>query len=181
MSAQNTDDATDEVTPRLSSLLRDERGAAYTEAVIMLPVFMTVMALFFMVYRVYTKKFETMSNVRSVAWTAANSDSCEDGGTEECPSGGSGCTTSDEEDDVQGGIDDLLGEATEIPVLGTLLDGVFGVAITKTVTDSVENPDYLGGGTKSVATSYTLMCNPEPTTVWELILDSFNDIIGDIF
>lgn len=177
----------EQATPGLSRLVRDERGAAYTEAVIMLPVFFVIFALFYQVYRTRTAKFETMQSVRTAAWMKSNA-GCEDDEGTTCPSGTEGCTV--EDGDAEGGIDGVLSDlrsdsdpllAPFTSLLGGLLENVFGTAVTKSASLSVTDPKYIGGTEWTMSTKYTLMCNPLPTTLWELLEKLFKDLISSIF
>jgi len=61
---------------RSRTLLRDEDGAVYAEAVVMLPVFLTMLGLLYLVKDTYEAHMETMAIVRSEAWIYSNS-ACE--------------------------------------------------------------------------------------------------------
>ncbi|MDH5491500.1 MAG: hypothetical protein OEY14_06060 [Myxococcales bacterium] len=161
-----------------SSLFRDERGAAYTEAVIMLPVFFMVFALFYHVHRVHTAKLETLQNARSSAWLMSYDD-CE--GSSTCPSGRGECASADSDSGVDSAISDLKSKLGPFEgAIGGFLDGIFGTATKATATSSYSDPNYLGGSDHNLSTSYAIMCNPKRVTILDMLKTAFCDAISPL-
>ncbi len=171
------------------TLHADEKGAAYTEAVVMLPVYILVFALFYMVHDSAIAKTISMSESRQAGWAAAFSD-CGGGDESGCPS----CSATAEgfpTDDgtamgsLRGAVSDIGGEGIVggalSGVLGSLLDGLFGGQVTRYGNASYDRPAYLGGGTVDVSSGYTMVCNPERQTIGSILGDVWDGIIGDIF
>lgn len=155
------------------SLLRDEGGAAYAEAVVMMPVFIAMLALFGLVHHEAHQKMSTMAESRSQAWQTSNA-GC-NGEAVGCDS----CTTvgSDEDGTVFGSIQDAFGDIGSIPIVGSILqgmlDGLLGTQTTLRASASVNRPNYLGGGARDASSSYTVMCNPVRQSIWGMVRDAF--------
>jgi hypothetical protein len=157
----------------LVRLVRDQRGAAYAEAVVMLPVYLAMFALFGLVHNEAHQKMETLAQSRSNAWQRSNG-GCE-GEDESCPS----CMAVEGSDDgtVYGDIDGAINGVGEIPIVGSILegmlDGLFGSQTTVRASATIERPRLLGGGSRTATSSYTVLCNPVRTSVWEMLRNAF--------
>lgn len=157
----------------LARLVRDQRGAAYAEAVIMLPVYLAMFALFGLVHNEAHQKMETLAQSRSAAWQRSNA-GCE-GEDESCPS----CMGVEGADDgtVYGDIDGAINGVGEVPIVGSILegmlDGLFGSQTTLRASATIERPRLLGGGSRNATSSYTVLCNPVRTSVWEMLRNAF--------
>lgn len=164
----------------LRALLRDEEGAAYAEAVIMLPAYIAIFALMYLVHDATDTKLKTMAQARSSAWLLSYN-SCEgSAGSEGCPS----CTEG-ESGGLFGGVEDAVGGIGDIPIFGPIfsgvVDGLLGTETTIAATESFNRPSYLGGGSTDVTTRYTIMCNPERQTLWDLVSSAFSSVWDSIF
>lgn len=157
------------------SLLRDTRGAAYAEAVIVLPVLITILWGNYLVMGAGSSKLEAMNEVRRVAWEAANTPSrCEES------------SDHDGADRFDGGgvVTELMGwmgEAEDIPIIGDLLADFFGVPhIPSPATSSYDIPGAFGGGTGSASAEYMVMCNTERKTISMMLSRAFCDLVEKI-
>ncbi len=159
----------------LLSLLRDCRGAAYAEAVIVLPVLITILWGNYLIMGAGSSKLEAMNEVRRVAWEAANTPSeCEE--------------TSDHDGadrfDGGGAVTTLLGwmsAAEGIPIVGDLLSDFFGMPhIPSPSTSSYEIPGAFGGGTGTASAEYMVMCNTERKTISMMLTRAFCDLVEKI-
>ena len=165
---------------RCQSLLHDEAGAVYAEAVIMLPVFLTILGLLYLVKDTYEAHMETMAIVRSEAWIYSNS-ACEQSPQRSSVQKRS---VTDIFADAVGAVsgaqssidtafhseDDGEDDPSEIPVVDDLLNSIFGdgfYAISPTV--EVRGQALLGPMSQNVANRYALACNPAYKTFWDVI------------
>jgi len=157
------------------SLLRDTRGAAYAEAVIVLPVLITILWGNYLIMGAGSSKLEAMNEVRRVAWEAANTPSeCEESSD---PDGA-------DRFDGGGAVTTLLGwmdAATSIPVVGDFLSDFFGVPhVPSPATASYDIPGAFGGGTGTSTAEYMVMCNTERKTISMMLKRAFCDLVETI-
>lgn len=140
------------------SLLRDTRGAAMTETVIMLPVFILIWACVIYVYQAYEKKVDVMQKTREDAWHHATNACRGSAG-----SGGGGTTihTSDYDiDSAVGSVFRILGSAY---YQGPLRE------LEASRGDTIEEPELVGSDTVHLDYRIELMCNEEPQALGEVI------------
>lgn len=159
----------------LLSLLRDCRGAAYAEAVIVLPVLITILWGNYLIMGAGSSKLEAMNEVRRVAWEAANTPSeCEE--------------TSDPDgaDRFDGGgvvttLTGWMSAAESIPIVGDLLSDFFGLPhVPSPATADYEIPATFGGGTGTSSAEYMVMCNTERKTISMMLSRAFCDLVEKI-
>lgn len=168
--------------PGARSLFQDERGAAYAEAVIMLPVYILVFALFYMVHDAAIAKTVSMSEARQAGWTAAFDD-CGEGDSSD-----GACTSCSDVTDDGTIFGELTGELSGGEGLGgallgaiePLITGIFGGQVTRTGTADYTRPVYLGGATVTVSSNYTMVCNPERMTLASILSGVWDSITGGI-
>ncbi len=156
----------------LLALLRDTRGAAYAEAVIVLPVLITILWGNYLIMGAGSSKLEAMNDVRRVAWEASNTPSeCEES------------SDPDGADRFDGGgvVTTLLGWmdlAQGIPIVGDFLADFFGVPhVPSPASVSYEIPGAFGGGTGTSTAEYMVMCNTERKTISTMLRRAFCDLV----
>lgn len=151
----------------LVALLGDERGAAYAEAVIMLPVFMAIFAGYYALFNAHSARLETMNNVRSATWQR----SVEGCGLFDADEGCTGACASE--------IGSISGEiASDIPIVGGMLSSLVGPIVSegRTAVD-YDGAAAFGGG--SATSSYQLVCNTRRQTVWDIVKAAACEILPD--
>ena len=159
----------------LRSLLKDTRGAAYAEAVIVLPVLIGILWGNYLIFNAGSSKLEAMNDVRRVAWQAANTpDVCEETSD---PSGADTFNTGGVVTSVLGWMD----SAATIPVVGDFLSNFFGVPHRPSPsTVSYDIPGAYGGGTGAASAAYMVMCNTERLTISMMLKRAFCDLVEKI-
>lgn len=166
---------------RSRSLLRDTRGAAYTEVVLMMPVFISLFAGVGFFHQYYTARMDAGTEARRCAWAYAN------GGCEQVPAGcagvvgGSGGAERRLSDSaVQGQVDEARGNVSqmerEMPLPGAatrIYEAILGSSTTASASEPVTMPDWVGGGTRQARCGYTVVCNEREQTLGGLIREAF--------
>lgn len=158
----------------LVALLGDERGAAYAEAVIMLPVFMAIFAGYLVLFNAHSARLETMNNVRSATWQRSVE----------------GCGLFDADEGCTGACADRIGSisggiASDIPIVGGMLSSLVGPIVSEGATPVsydgvVESANFEGSfGGGSATSSYQLVCNTRRQTVWDIVKAAACQILPD--
>ncbi len=135
------------------ALLRDKQGAAYTEAAIMLPLFILVWGCVMFVHSGFMHAIDQGSHARQATW-AEVMENCEGGGGEDATDPFLGPVG-----DILLRIDRLIGM---IPFLGDYWPGMVVEERKFTNTTSVTQPGVLGGGTATAGHHLILSCNERP-------------------
>jgi hypothetical protein len=136
------------------SLFRDTRGAAMTETVIMIPVFILIWACIIYIYQAYEKKIDLMQHVRADAWHYATN-ACEG------DRGSTTIRTSDYDiDGIVGTVFRILGSAY---YRGPLRE------LEAEDADSIDEPEMVGDDTVHLDYEVHLMCNEEPQELGDII------------
>jgi len=158
----------------LLALLRDTRGAAYAEAVIVLPVLITILWGNYLIMGAGSSKLEAMNEVRRVAWEAANTPSeCEESSDHRGADRFGGGVVTD--------LTSWMGRAESIPIVGDLLSDFFGVPhIPSPATSNYEIPGAFGGGSGTASAEYMVMCNTERKTISMMLSRAFCDLVERI-
>lgn len=160
------DERTTRTTGRgLAGLLRDTRGAAMTETVIMLPFFILVFGCIVYAYNVHEAWLDTANRTRQHAWRHA-SDSCEGS----VPDGTRSSTSTVETGTAMGAISTTL-------TLGLMPDPEME-EVSMSRSDEVGKPKVLGEGSYGVGHGLTVMCNEETTDVDDTIHDAYWGMFG---
>ncbi len=161
---------------------RARRGAAYTEALVMLPVFFTVFAGIHFFHDGYTAKLIAMNEGRSASWEIVNDygrcgRTSEDGGgpleapdeprSEDVPSGVEDPTTVASDATSAGGTSTEGRAAND--VIKSALGSIFGESHVTHGKSAYEMPGYLGGFARTATAKYWTICNPEPKDLGELL------------
>jgi hypothetical protein len=137
--------------PKISRKARKrQRGAAFTETVVMLPFFIAVWACIIYVHNAYAEKNKLMARSRNCMMTYA---------FDACRTVPAGCTFSSGTGggDTPGEVGGFLGT---LGSFGTgLLDVVTGASASTRSTSSVSKPGVLGGGGTSVLAGHNMQCN----------------------
>ena len=160
---------------RRRSLLRDQRGAAYAEALIVLPVLILIMGGNYLLLNAGVAKTTAMNSVRRDAWHTANGSGCDE--SNECPGdcdtfdGGGGPVSR-----VMGWIQGLA----NIPLIGDIVENFFGVPTTVGANESFEVPGAFTGVQNTASAGYRIMCNTERKTIRMLMTEAFCGLIRDI-
>ncbi len=142
----------------LRALLRDERGSATTETVIMIPVFILIFGGLLYLGHGYQQAIDTAQLDRQAAWDHAM-DGCAGG----VPAG----TTLSDATDPPGGsalasIDSLLSSITDaFPPLHGVWPGLFPRENRTERKSQFDRPTVLGGARVEVHHSIVLMCNEQ--------------------
>jgi hypothetical protein len=137
---------------RKRSLLRDQRGTASIEAAVMLPVMAICWAGLMLRFDQIERFLHGATVARRDAWIFSNS-GCEGdnpGRAEIAPE----CAG----DDQSSGLSWAAG-LQKIPVVGYLVDSIFGYRFTATGVEPYTEPPLFGGKSKSSRYSYHLTCN----------------------
>ena len=172
--------------PERRSLLEDTRGAAYTEVVLMMPVFISLFVGIGFFHQYYSARMDAATEARRCAWAYAN------GGCEDVPpgcagivggSGGAERRLSDSA--VQGQVDDARQNVAdmerEMPLPGAatrIYEAILGSSTTARGSEPVTMPDWVGGGTRDARCGYTVVCNEEERTLGGLIHEAFCGSVG---
>lgn len=134
----------------LRALLRDTGGAAYTEAAIMLPLFVLVWGCIVFVHSGFREAIDHASLAREAAW-AEVTDACQEGAGEDAtaPLGFRGLAFLGEFDRV----------VAEVPFVGDYWPGV--VVFEREFRDvvTIAQPGVLGGGEARAGHHLILSCN----------------------
>lgn len=156
-------------TPKMRR--RAQRGAAYTETVVMLPFFIAVWTCMIYVHKAYSSKVHTMAYNRNCVMTYA---------FEACRQQAPGCTnsatpTSDagERPGDLNSLQSMLGG-----VGNTLLGGLVGQVTELRTTRTVSKPTLLGGGSTQVLAGNSMTCNTERTTPANVFRQAFCSFVG---
>jgi len=164
----------------IRELWRDKRGAAMVEGVIVLPVFVIVLAAIIYFHRAYATKINMNSKARSCAWSYAVNGCQASSRQEGCPISEIGGERSGIFDGFGDSIEDTeqKNRAAELAAkvkketgaLDNVLDGAntiglailgLGEGIEARPSASFARPSILGGGTRTIFGSYSVMCNEQ--------------------
>ncbi len=162
----------------LSRLLRETEGTATVEAVIMIPFFVLVWGFLIYAVQVYADGIRAGVRARDCAWTYAQTG---------CDSVPAQCQSEPADGEVidagaESGVSELLTNMREIPVVGGLLETIFGRLVVGVHNEEVTRPNILGGGGVQVQRSFAVMCNERPRTIGEIAQDiacGFIDLFCD--
>jgi len=157
----------------------------------MLPVFLTLFGLLYLVKDTYAAHMETMATVRSESWIYSNS-SCEEAPQQSTVSKrnvtdlfvqAAGAITGAQSDidtafhSEDDGGDDLQ----DIPVVDDLLNSIFGEGFVATSPiREVRGTGPVASMSQDVGNRYALACNPAYKTVWDVIWDAICIFVGSI-
>ncbi len=162
------------------------------EGIIVLPLFVIVLAAVIYFHRAYATKISLGIQARSCAWSYAVNGCQKEFETVGCPvsrigetENGSGfganflpgMTTGTEAavtnvDSGASAIDKELGTANEITL--TVLQLSEGITVTPSGT--VKQPSILGGGTHTISSNYSVMCNERTRTIADLVAIAYCSI-----
>lgn len=176
---------------KLQELLRDKRGAAMAEGVIVLPFFIIVLAAIIYFHRAYATKISMNTKARSCAWSYAVN-GCQKPLPDGCPVSTVG-GESKEVTDVFGmdfknnfGTEESEKVIRDIEkqksALDSTLHGVNLVGLTilglsegikTSPSQAVQKPSILGGGTHTISGDYSVMCNERNRTVKDLAIAAY--------
>ena len=167
--------------PRTGARRRDgQRGAASTEALILLPFFFIVWGALFFSHRLHEKRVVVNEVARTCAWARMS------GGCTEPLSPRCNFTAGPQlsNDDLQGSRAALINYDTRTDEFVIDFSGMFGPyfrPVFGAETDgTVAKPRTIGGGEMGVRTEFSEMCNelPGEETVPTVSSDSFCAITG---
>lgn len=133
----------------------------------MLPFWILVFASMFFVYRAGMARQATLEGARQNAWYVASSGS-------ECTRGAGGrggCTIRRGSVEGDGFLADFAGISIIGPIIGRVVEQIYGFSITAQCSQSYARPEHFGGGTSSSRSNYYLYCNGETITVDSLLDD----------
>jgi hypothetical protein len=162
---------------RLRQLLRDTRGHATAEAVIMLPVFIIVWGAIIFVSQGFEAALDIGARNRQAAWTHVMND-CE-GGVDP------GVSVSDATDPPFGPLGELFALVdavfSTIPIYRDYWPGLVPEERRFRVQTSVAQPRVLGTGSANVNHDIVLMCNERyiDTNLREMSSEAWRVLIGD--
>ena len=146
---------------------RRTRGAAYAEACVMIPVFITIIWSYHLLYNANVARGTSMMNARSEAWEAA----MEGCGIAE---GGGGCTGDGcgaEGTDAPSALPDWV-LAVMGPIFGPEVSGASSVDYEVTGTPW----GLMSGGAAS--SRVTMVCNTKRQTLWQILQDAICRVPG---
>lgn len=161
------------------ALLSDERGAATTETVIMIPMYAIVWGCIVYVTNHFQNTIELRMRMRRDTWAyaytactdrpATNTDLRDAPGLVTDPSG-----TTDGGESASG--------AGAIAGIASIMNYIPGLNFTTVEAErgdfSTERPAVIGGGELPVRANMTLLCNERPKGVFEAIVDLVKGIFG---
>lgn len=147
----------------LRALLGDTRGAVFAESVIMIPFFLIILGSVTYVHDSYRARIVVFQQTKGCAWDYANR-GC---------TGTAACQVTD-----QGafGGGEVMATIQRVPVIGTLLDQLFGRRVKYNKSINVARPSFLGGGTQAVRGEQVLACNTQPRNILQLMRDMLSSI-----
>jgi hypothetical protein len=167
------------VAPTAASERR--RGTASVEAVMLLPLLTILFAGVFYMSSLYNTRQQALVTVRGCAW-AYSKRAC--GGTtgldERCVVGNVRTLDTGGAETLGGRIDSILSAAENIPVLGTLVEELFGRTFAMSVSTQVPSGPFRPGEPTGVRGGYYTLCNTEERTPGQVAIDIFCDFIGDL-
>lgn len=158
-----------------------ERGAATTEALIILPFFFIVWGALFFSHRLSEKKVVVNEIARTCAWQRMTG-GCTEPMSARCNFNSS--TTQLSNDDLEGSRASLINYDTRIDAFLLDFSEMFGPYFRPTFgadrDATVPKPRQIGGGEFNVQTEFSEMCNelPGEETVPTVSEQSFCDITG---
>lgn len=143
----------------------------------MLPVFILILFGVLYVARVSDSRQAALVAARGCAWRYANAGcrQVEGCGQVVVASADSGIDNDIRQRVEKGGV---LDEMTNIPLLGPVIEGIFGSAVAANAGRAVERPPVLGGGAVEVHGRYYLMCNERERDLGGILKDAFDDVVG---
>jgi len=150
---------------------RRQRGAAFTETVVMLPFFIGIWTCIIYVHRAYSMKVHTMATNRNCVMSYAFS---------ACQQQAPGCgNTSQAHTDAGERPGDLNGLQS---LLGGIGNSIFGALAGQTTelrtTRNVSKPGLLGGGSTQVLAGNSMMCNTQVQTPGSIVRNAFCSFTG---
>lgn len=148
------------------------QGAAYLEAVIILPTFILIFAGVLFVQHLWEVRQTALITARRCAWQYSSS------GCRESPPGCEGVVSSRGSSDgdeqtsrlIKG---KMLAGLKELPVIGTAIEGLFGGALNSSASNTVTRPTVLGGGAARVKGDFYLLCNEREREMKEVLKTMF--------
>jgi hypothetical protein len=168
----------------LCRLLADERGAATTETVIMIPMYVIVWGCIVYVTQHFQNTIELRARVRRDAWAYAYG-ACQDPpgtntsiatsrGLEPDPTG----ETGDPEGSARGAAGSLGGAFGAIDTIISYIPGLNFQTVVGSRSDfRTRRPAVIGGGELTVSASLTLLCNERPQSalsfIWSAVRGAF--------
>jgi hypothetical protein len=158
----------------LRRLLKSERGAVYTEAVITLPFFIMIWAFLIYTHSTVEQKISNNATAKGCTWAYALNYCQRDGLPAAC-----GGTTFGEEPPAEWSDSDVADFLRSVPLVG---DIVLGKGAYGERGADVRRPGYLGGGGRTrVISRHSVSCNEKPKTVGELFTSVFDSVRSSIF
>ncbi|MDQ3031891.1 MAG: hypothetical protein M3Y87_05690 [Myxococcota bacterium] len=167
------------------SLLHDTRGAAYTEVIIMMPVFISLFVGIGFFHEYYLARMNAATEARRCAWAYSNGgcDQVPDGcagvirGTGGAESRGSSPAVEDHTGDVRDGVAEL---DREMPMSASrrIMEAILGSSTTARGSEPVQLPDWVGGGSREATCGYTVVCNEREHTLQSLVREAFCNKAG---
>jgi len=161
------------------ALVRDTRGSAMTEGVIILPFLIIVFGCIYWVHARYMKRIQVGIEARACAWAYVNN-ACEGDPPAGCKIDPGATMTNDDFTAELGesGTSAIEELRNAVGILGPVLDAVFGRDITTTVQAEVPRPQVIGGGSRKVIAQYALVCNEKRRDLLDVVWDIFHDLTG---
>jgi hypothetical protein len=153
------------------SLLLDEKGTAFLETLISIPILLLILVGVLALNSSYAAKLEAKSRGRRVAWLQADSGECPARG---CSGGGCEAIEADLRVGGLGALSSVRAAGHSLSsFVGNLRDFIIGKATIGVGTASAVIPHLLISRKASQRGAMTLLCNttPRPTTSGESILD----------
>ncbi len=160
-----------------SRLARDTRGAAFAEALVMMPAFILLFAGVGFFHHYYTARMNAAETARRCAWAYSN------GGCDQVPGGCAGVVggqdaggapraSSGDIAEAQTQIDRIT-SGVAVPGLDSIRRAILGTATTATGRESVPIPDVARGGRRDATCRYTVVCNERERTLASIVRDAF--------
>ncbi|UJR83813.1 TadE/TadG family type IV pilus assembly protein [Sandaracinus amylolyticus] len=162
------------------SLLRDTRGAAYAEAVLVIPVFVLLAGGVVYLHGVHAARMDASLRARECAWAYAN------GGCEtlppECRETGGGAA----DDGGDPALADAVASVQEmqssfpIPGLGSTGEAIFGRTVRLSATATAQSTPLFPAPPREMEASALGVCNERERTIETVARDVFCSAVSSI-
>lgn len=160
---------TEDTQKTKTTLWRDERGAAYVEALSIIPFFLIVWVGLNFMYNIRLEKQARYAGARTCAWEWSNQ-GCEGEKPKSCIDSTSG---GEKETEDFGGqqrqMTNMLRETQDGNWANKVIGAIFGESFETQSEGTVTIPGRFGGGQGKIRSNYYLLCNERPQEVGDIV------------
>ena len=148
----------------MMKLIRDERGIAVTEGVIVMPFFIIIFMALIALHHIYEGRLEAQVNAAAKAFLHAHLGCADDPGAVQ------------ENTEYRDGLDDTGKEALDSAAGESPLQGAHTTGAETVVVDDI--PALFGGPTRQISASQRVLCNMEPKdSVFGAIVELIREVV----